>query len=81
MVADVRCNSCAGPLVDGKCPKCSVVYLAFKNEKVAPDDTRMTACSYCRNKAFSIGHDDGQYPFLRCTACQSVLGRIGWAQS
>lgn len=81
MVADVRCNSCAGPLNNGKCPKCAVVFLAFKNEKVAPDDTRMTACGYCRNKAFSIGHDDGQYPFLRCTACQSVLGRIGWVQS
>lgn len=57
-----------------------VVFLAFSNDKVKPDETRITACAYCRNKTFLIGHDDGKYPFLRCAACSSVLGRMGWVQ-
>ena len=56
-----------------------VIHLAFTNDRATPDETRMTACAYCRNKTYLICHDAGEFPFIRCAACSSVIGRIGWA--
>jgi hypothetical protein len=57
-----------------------LVYLAFRNDKLLEDELVMFACKVCRNKTYKVindGQDD--YPLLRCAACDSLIGRIGWA--
>lgn len=58
----------------------NVVFLAFSSDKTEPDTLCLSACTFCRNKTFSILHDREQgFPMLRCAACGSHIGRIGWA--
>ena len=61
---------------DGK-----VVFLAFSNPAKEKIDTIvLTACKSCRNKTFTLTHDDASsFPRLNCAACGLDMGRIGYA--
>lgn len=58
-----------------------VVFLKFKNEKVAESDTMaLFACVVCRNKTYTLTEDRvGGFPLMRCAACGQHMGRMGWA--
>lgn len=57
-----------------------VVFLAYSNATVRPDSIVLGSCATCRNKTFTLLHDDEQsFPTLRCAACGQHHGRIGWA--
>lgn len=58
-----------------------VVYLKFRTEK-AEIDTAVCyiACANCRNKTYTILDGGGsKFPLVRCAACGTDIGRIGWA--
>jgi DNA-directed RNA polymerase subunit RPC12/RpoP len=57
-----------------------VVFLAFSNPKMDDGTLTLRACATCKNKTFLVVHDmTSGFPALRCAACSSHLGRIGWA--
>lgn len=57
-----------------------VVFLAFKNDQLVPDQRDLMACNHCRNKAFAIVYQGTDaFPLLECTACHFHLGKVGWA--
>lgn len=57
-----------------------LVYLAFSSPKVQPDTITLGSCATCRNKTFTLLHDsEERAPMLRCAACGTHLGRMGWA--
>ena len=57
-----------------------VVFLAFSNPDLEPDDTTMMACKHCRNKTFALAYDKHSgFPMMKCTACGQHMGRVGWA--
>lgn len=59
----------------------NVVFLKYSN----PQDTdsewlSFIVCKHCRNKTFTLMQDDEKgYPLLKCAACGSHLGKVGWA--
>ena len=57
-----------------------VVFLAFKNEHVHDEYVSFTTCSHCKNKTFTMhpSNEDGVFPMLRCAACGTNIGRVGW---
>lgn len=60
----------------------NVVFLKFKSEQQAEDTMAFLACSNCRNKTYTHTIDrPGDYPLVRCAACGSHIGRIGWADN
>ena len=58
----------------------NVVFLQFKSPHVEDDMMALLACKHCRNKTFTLTDDKpGAFPLMRCAACGSHLGRMGWA--
>lgn len=59
----------------------NVVHLNFRSPTVDDDFGAMHACTVCRNKTFTLTVDrpDGGFPLMRCAACGSHIGRMGWA--
>lgn len=59
-----------------------VVFLAFKNDNLQPEELTMFACRVCRNKTFKLINDgEDDYPLLRCAACDNQISRIGWVHN
>ena len=60
-----------------------VVFLAFKNPVETTDEgINFVACKHCRNKTYTLIDDAvEQFPMLKCAACGSHIGRIGWADN
>lgn len=57
-----------------------VIFLAFKSPAMQDDMMAFRACAHCRNKTFTITEDHvGGFPLMRCAACGSHMGRVGWA--
>ena len=58
----------------------NVVFMQFKSPHVSEDAITMSACTNCRNKTFTLTHDKtDDFPMMKCAACGSHLGRMGWA--
>ncbi len=58
----------------------NVLWLEFKSPHVEDDVLCLLACTYCKNKTFTMTHDKIEnFPLMRCAACGSHLGRMGWA--
>jgi hypothetical protein len=59
----------------------NVVFLNFGSDKLkTDDDVVIEACAHCRNKTFTVMYDShNNFPMMRCAACGSHIGRIGWA--
>jgi hypothetical protein len=58
----------------------NVVFLRFKSPHTDEDMMDLSACSYCRNKTFTLTHDKMEtFPLMRCAACGAHIGRMGWA--
>lgn len=57
-----------------------VVFLSFKSPAVEEDTMAFLSCKICKNKTYTLTEDKpGTFPLLRCAACGSHAGRIGWA--
>ncbi len=57
-----------------------VVFLKFKSETVEDDTMAFISCKHCRNKTYTLTEDKvGDFPLMRCAACGSHIGRMGWA--
>lgn len=56
-----------------------VVFLKFTSDKIQPDGLTFMACSWCRNKTFTVVYQDDKFPMMKCAACGNNLGRMGWA--
>jgi hypothetical protein len=58
----------------------NVIHLAFKSPHVVDDSMAFIACGHCRNKTYTLTDDQpGTFPLMRCAACGSHIGRMGWA--
>lgn len=59
----------------------NVVYLKFRNELATNSEfVEFIVCAYCKNKTYTLTCDDPkQFPTLKCAACGSHIGRVGWA--
>jgi hypothetical protein len=58
----------------------NVIHLAFRSPHVEDDTMAFHACKVCRNKTFTLTADKpGDFPLMRCAACGSHIGRMGWA--
>lgn len=57
-----------------------VIHLKFKSPHVEDDMMAFLSCVACKNKTFTLTMDQppGSFPLLRCAACGSHLGRLGW---
>ena len=61
---------------DGK-----VVFLKFsKPEATADEYLTFIGCKHCKNKTYTLTNEADSYPLLKCAACGSHIGRIGWAE-
>lgn len=61
--------------------KGKIVFLAFSNPglKLEDDGQEMMACTFCRNKTYTMVYDKlSGFPMVRCAACQREMGRMGW---
>lgn len=58
-----------------------VVFLKVNNDKIQPDGKTMMACTWCRNKTFTLVHEDEGFPMLKCAACGDNMGKIGWTDT
>jgi hypothetical protein len=57
----------------------NVIFLNFGSPTVEEDTMAFLACKECRNKTFTLTLDKpDHFPLLRCCACQSHMGRMGW---
>lgn len=57
----------------------NVVHLSFKGSNVQDETISIMACSNCKNKTFVVVYDGSDFPMMKCSACGSHTGRIGWA--
>lgn len=59
----------------------NVVFLAFDNPNAdAVGTITFIGCKNCKNKTFTLVKDDlDKFPMVRCAACGSNIGRMGWA--
>lgn len=58
----------------------NVIELKFKSPHVDGDVMAFVSCRCCRNKTFTLTEDRvGSFPLMRCAACGSHIGRMGWA--
>ena len=55
-----------------------VVFLAYRTDKADTDGKEVLACARCKNKAWTVVYDGGEYPRLVCTACATDGGTSGW---
>lgn len=58
----------------------NVIKLTFKSPHVEDDMMAFLACITCRNKTFTLTdiNPGVNFPLLKCAACGSHLGRMGW---
>ena len=56
----------------------NVVRLVFSSNKVSVETMTMVACAACRNKTFTVTHQDNDFPLLLCAACRKEIGKFGW---
>lgn len=57
----------------------NVIHLAFKSPHVEDDMMAFLACKHCKNKTYTLTVDDvSTFPLMRCAACGSHMGRMGW---
>ena len=58
----------------------NVIFLQFKSPHVEDDMMAFLGCKLCKNKTFTLTHDQlGSFPLMRCAACGQHIGRMGWA--
>ena len=59
-----------------------VIYLKYSNDALHKDYVAFIACNKCKNKTFVVlpANEDDMYPMLRCAACSTDIGRIGWTE-
>lgn len=58
----------------------NLIHLSFRSPHVLPDQLAFLSCGSCRNKTFTMVEDrPGTFPLMRCAACGSHIGRMGWA--
>ena len=57
----------------------NVTFLSFKSPHVEEDMIAFLACAHCKNKTYTLTEDKlDTYPLMRCAACGSHIGRMGW---
>ena len=57
----------------------NVIHLAFRNENTESEFLECLACNNCRNKTFTMTFENNnEFPTVKCAACQSKIGCIGW---
>lgn len=59
----------------------NVVFMKFRPEKADFEGLTFCTCAHCKNKTFIVTYDGDEFPMMKCAACGSHLGRIGWAES
>lgn len=58
----------------------NVVYLKFKSPHVEEGYVSFLSCKVCHNKTFTLTMDRVEgFPLMKCAACDSHMGRMGWA--
>jgi len=58
-----------------------VVRLEFRSPHLEDDMLALSACKHCRNKTFTLSHEQvDNFPLMRCAACGCHIGRMGWAR-
>lgn len=58
----------------------NVIHLAFKSPHVTSDTMAFISCKLCRNKTYTLIEDrPGDFPLMKCAACDQHMGRMGWA--
>lgn len=58
----------------------NVVHLSFRSPHVEDGERAFLSCKGCHNKTFLMVMDKvGNFPLMQCAACQSHIGRMGWA--
>jgi len=55
-----------------------VTFLRPDTKLIVNDKTTVTACGNCGNKTFLFIHDPEYYPIVKCCACGTIMGRMGW---
>jgi hypothetical protein len=55
-----------------------VVFLKVVSDNTREEGIPLLACRRCRNKAFTVQAETGQFPVLECCACGMQIGRFGW---
>ena len=59
----------------------NVVFLKFsKPEATADEYLTFISCKHCKNKTYTLTNEADSYPLLKCAACGSHIGRIGWTE-
>lgn len=59
----------------------NVVFLKFRSPEVEDGTMAFMSCVCCKNKTFTLTTDKvGDFPLMRCAACGSHIGRMGWAE-
>lgn len=60
----------------------NVLFLKFKSPHVEEGMMAFLSCVHCKNKTFTLTSDQPPpaFPLLRCAACGSHLGRMGWVR-
>ena len=59
----------------------NVVHLNFKGSNCEEDMLSMMSCSVCHNKTFVVVYIGEEFPVMKCAACGSHTGKIGWANN
>lgn len=59
----------------------NVVFLKTYSNEQLPDTITFLCCKHCRNKTYTHTYEQGsEYPLVKCSACGSHIGRIGWVE-
>ena len=60
----------------------NVVLLKFKPDGGQTETIDFLICKHCHNKTFTCVYDAAsEFPMMKCAACGTNLGRIGWADT
>lgn len=59
----------------------NVIFLKFRSVHAELEGMDFMCCAHCKNKTFVVTYDGTEFPMMKCAACGSHLGRIGWADS
>ena len=56
----------------------NVVHLSFKGSNCGDEFMSLMSCSVCKNKTFVVAYMGEDFPVMKCAACGSHTGQIGW---
>lgn len=57
-----------------------VVFLAFNNPEVRPEEIDVLACVKCRNKTYRLHCAPNCGAEIYCAACGKFIGKMGWCE-